>query len=72
MRLSPEGRSSMNWRVKTAVVFGGYGVFGSLVARELAARSVPLVVAGIADFAGDALPVKEEVHLRKQHDRVCR
>jgi hypothetical protein len=32
--------------MRTAVVFGGYGVFGSLVARELVKRSVPVIVAG--------------------------
>jgi uncharacterized protein YbjT (DUF2867 family) len=32
--------------LKTAVVFGGYGVFGSHVARELVKRGVPVVVAG--------------------------
>lgn len=32
--------------MKTAVVFGGYGVFGSQVARALVKRSVPVIVAG--------------------------
>jgi hypothetical protein len=32
--------------VKSAAVFGGYGTFGSIIARELARRSVPVVVLG--------------------------
>lgn len=32
--------------MKAAVVFGGYGTFGSLVARELARLGLPVVVAG--------------------------
>jgi hypothetical protein len=32
--------------VRPAVVFGGYGVFGSIVARELAVAGLPVVVAG--------------------------
>ena len=32
--------------MKTAVVFGGYGTFGSLVCRELVRWSVPVIVAG--------------------------
>jgi predicted dinucleotide-binding enzyme len=32
--------------VKTALVLGGYGTFGSLVARELARLGVPVLVAG--------------------------
>lgn len=33
-------------RVTRALVVGGYGVFGSLIARELARRSVPVTIAG--------------------------
>ncbi|MBI3724910.1 SDR family NAD(P)-dependent oxidoreductase, partial [bacterium] len=32
--------------MRPVVVFGGYGTFGSLVSRELAAQGVPVIVAG--------------------------
>ncbi len=32
--------------MKTAIVFGGCGTFGSIVARDLARRAIPVVVAG--------------------------
>jgi hypothetical protein len=39
----------------SAVVFGGYGAFGSLVSRELARRGVPVTVAGRVRAPAEAL-----------------
>ena len=55
--------------MKSAAIFGGYGTFGSIIARELARRSVPVVVLGrdgerAAAFAREigARGVRADVH----------